>query len=129
MNETTPPITIAIADDYAPLLRELSRMLTALGFTVTIQAIHGQDLLAQLGAAAPHPPALCLLDINMPVLDGYDTARSLREQYPQIRILATSFAKQPAEIAEILKAGAHAFLFKDSPPEAYKQKLLELRLN
>ena len=120
------PITIAIADDYAPLRHELSRMLTALGFEVTIQATDGQDLLAQLGAAAPHLPALCLLDINMPILDGYETAARLRELYPQVRVLATSFAKEPEEIAQILAAGAHAFLFKDSVPDVFRQQLLAL---
>lgn len=122
----TQPITIAIADDYAPLRREIGRMLAALGFAVAIQATDGQDLLTQLGAAAPHLPALCLLDINMPVLDGYDTARHLRRLYPQIKVLAMSFAKEPEEIARILEAGAGAFIFKDSTPDVYMEKLLGL---
>ncbi|RYD54387.1 MAG: response regulator [Sphingobacteriales bacterium] len=120
------PPTIAIADDYEPLCRELSRMLRALGFGICIQATHGQDLLMQLGAAASPLPTLCLLDINMPVMDGYETARHLKELYPEIKVLAMSFDKEPQEIEKILQAGAHAFIFKDSPPDAFKEKLLGL---
>lgn len=120
-----PAITIALADDYEPLRREFARLLTTLGFNVVIQAIHGQDLLARL-QAAPELPALCLLDINMPVMDGYATARHMRQLYPGIRILAISFAKEPGEINEILQAGAHAFLFKDTTPEALMEALLRL---
>jgi DNA-binding NarL/FixJ family response regulator len=59
----------------------------------------------------------------MPVMDGYETARALKELYPEIRILAMSFDKEPGEIAQILEAGAHAFIFKDSTPYVYRQKL------
>lgn len=103
-------------------------MLRALGFYIAIEASNGQDLLMQLGAAALDLPSLCLLDINMPIMDGYETAGKLRELYPHIRVFAMSFAKRQEEIEQILQAGAHAFVFKDSPPEAFKQKLLELHL-
>ncbi|HEX8656460.1 MAG TPA: response regulator transcription factor, partial [Hymenobacter sp.] len=81
-------IRVFLVDDH-PIVRDGIRSLLEREPTVQVvgTAGNGQELLNQL----PHTPTdLVLVDINMPVMDGYATTLRLREEYPDVRILALS---------------------------------------
>lgn len=119
--------TIALVDDYFPIRKFLGSFLTEHGFSISYQAENGQDLLDQL-AAGVVVPEFCLLDITMPVMDGYETAGQLKDRYPEILILAYSCFDDQKRIEKILEAGAHRFISKDSSPEEIRDALLELQI-
>ena len=75
-------IKVAITDDEA-LFRKGMGMLIAdfEGIEFLLEAGNGQELLDNL-AAAEEMPAVVLLDLNMPVLNGIDTAKILKEKHP-----------------------------------------------
>ena len=61
-------------------------------------------------------PDLILLDLNMPVMDGYETTRWLRDNYPEVHVLMlTMYDSEPALI-RLLQAGVKGFLKKDIHP-------------
>lgn len=122
------PITIALVDDYPPIRKFLGSFLSDHGFTICYQAENGQHLLDQLGTGNVIPE-LCLLDVTMPVMDGYETARQLKEKYPEVQILAYSCFDDEKRIDKILEAGAHKFISKDSAPDEVRDALIELQLN
>ncbi len=86
----TTPVTTAIVDDHSLFRNGIASILShAQGITVTLQAANGQQLLDKLNDAA-QPPDICLLDINMPVMNGYETMAALNRHYPGIKVIAIS---------------------------------------
>ena len=74
-------------------------------------ASNGQELLDQL----PNIPTdLVLMDMNMPVMDGHAATLRLREDYPQIQVLALSMRAEELHIGRMLDAGAHGYVLKSA---------------
>ena len=120
---TTPLITIAVVDDHKYVREEMGNMLLLMGFHVTIKAANGKDFLEQLSKAESLPD-LCLLDLNMPVMDGIETARAVKLQWPGIKNLGYTFNSQ--EMARIIESGADACILKCGDAMELKKTLLEL---
>lgn len=81
-------ISVALVDDHKIFRQGLIEVLNHLGYTVTIEASNGKELLDTLSKTSI--PEICILDIHMPVMDGFETTRRLHKKYPQIKILAFS---------------------------------------
>jgi DNA-binding NarL/FixJ family response regulator len=60
-------------------------------------------------------PDTVLVDINMPVMDGIEATRRLRQLYPQLHCIALSVFDEDAIIIEMLDAGACGYLMKTRP--------------
>jgi DNA-binding NarL/FixJ family response regulator len=123
MNNTHP--TVAIADDHNLMRDTLAAFLLDLGYNVVIQAGNGRQLLDQLNSA-DFLPDLCLLDVDMPVMNGYETARYLREHHTSIKILATSVFYNEDKKEKMLRCGASRLISKISNPEEWKKILQEV---
>ena len=82
-------IKVLIVDDH-PLLRQgLTRLLELeQDIKVVGQAKNGEEALAVVEKLQPD---VILLDINMPGMNGIETTRILREQYPNVHVLALTF--------------------------------------
>jgi DNA-binding NarL/FixJ family response regulator len=106
--ENPHPVTIAIVDDHAMLRQAINMRLGLLGYKVVLEAENGQVFLDDL-PKLPAPPDICLLDINMPVMDGFETATALKKNWP--------FVSKASQI------GADGFLSKDASFEELKQAL------
>lgn len=77
-----------------------------------IEAGNGQQLIDQIAECAVVPD-LCLLDLNMPVLDGYETLLILKQRWPQIKVLVLTSHHLEYQIIRTLKAGACGYLHKE----------------
>jgi len=117
-------ISLAIADDAVVFRTLISVYLTKQGCSVICQASDGKDLLDQL-AASDTLPEICILDTNMPVMNGYETAKMLRLSYPRIRILAYSFANEAAK-RKMIESGADECVDKEAPPESLLEAITML---
>lgn len=112
-------LTVAIVDD-STFMRESARLrLSILGYKVVMEAENGQEFLDKL--AQGDTPDICLLDLNMPVMDGFETARNLKKNWPAIRILFHSMEK----IGEGAYAdwGADGFIAKDASAPDFRKAL------
>ena len=123
MNNIRP--TIAIADNHSLMRSTLAEFLLIYGYNVIIQAGNGQHLLEQLSNTS-NLPDLCLLDVDMPVMDGYETAYHLRKYYPSVKILATSVFYNEEKKEKMLRCGVNNFISKSGNPEEWKKILHEL---
>ena len=81
-------IRIAIADDHIMVRKSLNDILTLWQYTVILQASNGKDLLRQL--TEKNLPHICILDMNMPEMNGIETIKVLREKWPRIKIIVFS---------------------------------------
>jgi DNA-binding NarL/FixJ family response regulator len=109
-------ITVVLADDQALVRRGFRLILeTEPGVEVVAEAEDGQQA---IDAVARHRPAVVLMDIQMPGLDGLEaTRRILGRAGNQTRVLILTTFERDDYVFEALQLGASGFLLKTAPPE------------
>src|SRR5690349_10331104 len=118
-------IKVALVDDSSVIRNSIYEIITLWGYDVMVVAVNGKDLLRQL--SADNLPDICISDLNMPVMDGYETIAALKEQWPGIKIIAFSITNNKKEEARALEAGAHAFVSKLSSITELKKVLQSMQ--
>ncbi len=119
-------IKIAIADDHALFRKGICELLSDFKeIEVLFDVSNGAELIKAI-AAAVVKPEVCLLDINMPVMDGFETAREIKTQWPYIKILAVSMYDQDFTIIRMLHSGATGYVLKDIEPEELKEAIIQI---
>ena len=105
----------------------LRRTLSAAGWD-TSEAEHGQAALDQLEAGLV--PDLCLIDWNMPVMDGYTFVTRVRAdpRWRDITLMMVTTESEHSQIVRALAAGAHEYVIKPFGPEAILEKMEMLGL-
>ena len=113
--------TILIAEDN-PVNRELLREILEAGQYQVVEAGDGQEALAKLDQAQPD---LVLLDINMPVLDGFATLSRIRNhpQFSQLPVLAVTAYAMKEDREKVLGAGFNGYLSKPIDAAALLREL------
>lgn len=104
--------TILIVDDESSLAKVLNLKLTAEGFNVVI-ALNGQDALDQ---AEKNHFDLILLDLVMPILDGFEVLEKLKQTGNSTPIIVASNLSQEEDINKVKELGALKFFVKSSTP-------------
>ena len=123
--EKEKQITISIIDDHSGLRVSLQNFLQYSNFKVVLEAANGQLAIESLQMLEVLPD-ICILDINMPVMDGYQTAKELAGRYPGIRILVFSSLDNKRSIREMLSLGVKGYVLKGSSPEKLKTAVIKL---
>jgi DNA-binding NarL/FixJ family response regulator len=119
-------ITVGLVDDHQLFLKSLSLMLDGFpGFKVVIEALNGKDLQDRLKSATVVPDIM-LIDVNMPVLGGAETAEWLHQQYPLMHLVALSMNDADKSIIRMIKAGCCAYLLKDTHPNELEKAMNEI---
>lgn len=93
------------------------------GIAASLRAAGGIIVIAEandgdqaIEAFSLHRPDICLIDLVMPGKDGLETMRAIRSLYPDARLIALTTYGGDARIVSAMKAGARAYVTKDSPP-------------
>ena len=119
-------IKIGITDDHQLFLKSLSLLISSLkDFTIVVEAMNGKDLIEKLESKKIEPDII-LLDVNMPVMDGVQTADYLRNHHPAIKTVALSMKDDDATIISMIRAGCCAYLLKDIHPDELDKALHEI---
>lgn len=113
--------SIALADDHILLRDGLAGLVSKLGYEVLFQADNGQELMNKVATGAI--PDLVLMDINMPLKDGYETTSWLKKNYPDVKVLALSMYDDEHAIIRMLRSGARGYILKDSEPSELRAAL------
>ena len=112
---------LVLTDDHVLLRAGLAGVVKNLGHNVIFEASNGKDFINKLGKG--ESPDLVLMDINMPEMDGFEATQWLKENYPEIKVLALSMYDNDATIIRMLKCGARGYILKDSEPEVLKSAI------
>lgn len=107
------PIRLLLADDQALVRGALAALLNLeRDLQVVVEVGRGDEV---AGAAVAHDVDVCLLDIEMPGLDGISVAEQLREQGARARSLIVTTFDRPGYLRRAMDAGASGFVVKDTP--------------
>ena len=113
--------SIALADDHVLLRNGLASLIKNFGHEVLFEANNGEDLIRLIKEGKK--PDLVLMDINMPVKDGYETSSWLKENYPEIKVLALSMLDDENAIIRMIKSGARGYVLKESEPSELRSAI------
>jgi two-component system invasion response regulator UvrY len=118
-------IKVAVVDDHKLFRDGIVELIKGFsGYEVLIEADNGKDFINQI--SAQNMPELVLLDLNMKVMDGFETAQWLRKHYPSIKILVLSMYENENAIISMLRLGARGYVLKDIRKQELQQAISSL---
>lgn len=118
-------LRVLIADDHAVVRRGMAEFLSGHGrIEIVGEAANGREAIEM--ALELHPD-IVLMDVTMPVMDGIEATRRIRQALPGVRVIGLSMHEEPAVAGAMYKAGAVAYLPKHSASEAVVSAILAQR--
>lgn len=115
MNRYVNPVNILIADDHQLIIDGLSTILTN---EKTVGKIYSANNGKEAVDIALQNDIDCVIvDINMPVLNGLEATKVIKKEKPGIKIIVLSMQSDASIVNKMLKAGADAFVNKDTGKE------------
>lgn len=111
----TETIRLLIVDDHPVVRNGLRGMLANQpDFDVVGEAANGKEALA---LASSLRPAVVLMDLRMPEMDGVTATEQLKARWPEMYVLVLTTYDTDAEIVRAIEAGATSYILKDAPRE------------
>ena len=108
-------VNILLVDDHKIIRDGLRSLLKEeVEIAVVGEASNGQELINMLPETLVD---VILMDLNMPVMDGFEGTRYVREHYPDIKVLVLSMLDHENYISKILDAGALGYVLKNTGKE------------
>jgi len=104
------PPRVLLADDHRLLLEAFHKLLEP-AVTVVGAVADGHALLE---AASRLKPDIIVLDIGMPLLNGFEAGRQIKQKMPQVKLIFLTVNEDPDFVTEAFQAGASAYLLKKS---------------
>ena len=111
--------TVCVLDDDPSLVKAIERLLRAGGVPVKTFT----DPRALLQHAEQHQPRVVITDIWMPIMDGLEVQRRLRDLAPQASVIVLTSNDDPAVRAKALQAGAAAFFVKPADDDEFLDRI------
>lgn len=110
---------ILVVDDAAVMRMRYSALVTEAGHEV-VEAGNGEEAVALYAAESPN---LVLMDITMPVMDGIEATRMIRQLDPTAKVVIVSAVGQQAMVSAAIAAGALDFIVKPFQPERIRDAI------
>ena len=119
MKEEIFTIKVALADDHVLLRNALASLIDSFEDCKVIhQSNNGKEMMNFLkNGSIPH---VAILDLSMPEMDGYETAKLIQKTYPQVSVLMLTMYDAELSLIRLLQAGVKGFLKKDIHPSELK---------
>jgi two-component system, NarL family, response regulator DegU len=113
-------LRLLLVDDHKLLRQGLRRAVEEAGFDVVGEAGDGAEAVR---LAVELQPDLVLMDVTMPVLDGIEATRRLRNSAPEARVVILTMHGEEDTVNQALRAGAVAYLLKDCSTDEVAETL------
>jgi len=117
---------VIVVDDHVLLAQGIAGLVNSFEeFNVIKVFENGQELIDAL-AAKTIDVDIVLVDVKMPILNGIETTKILKDKYPDMKVLALSVEDEEETVIKMLKAGAKGYLLKDVDKEILYKGLIEV---
>lgn len=129
-NDAFPkPITIALADDHDLFRQGLCSLINSFeNCEVVIDVPNGIELISYLSTAKRRPD-ICILDVNMPKQNGFETLSIIKKKWPEQRVIILSMINEEYTILKMLKNGANGYLLKAGDYPQLKKAIADVYLH
>ncbi|WP_159473331.1 response regulator transcription factor [Chryseobacterium sp. 18068] len=118
--------TIVIVDDHLLIAKALEGIIDNFNdFKVIDVAENGKDMIDKFESGQTIPDII-LLDISMPVMNGFETASWLKENHPNIKVMALSMQGDDNSVIKMIRNGAKGYLLKNTHPKDLEIALTKL---
>lgn len=127
--ELTDQIKVAFAEDHVAVRKAIISIVEmgSKNIIFSIEADDGIKLLERLNQAATLPD-ICILDINMPNMDGHTVLLEIRKKWPSIKFLILTAFNDEYSILRMIKSGAGGYLLKSCSPSEIVEALEDIHL-
>lgn len=122
-------IKLAICEDQKLMLKGLESLLINYTDLFIVGLFENGQLLLDSIRTSRMVPDVVLMDIDMPVLNGFETVLLLRERHPKVKILILSTHHGASYVENAIQKGAHGYLNKGADPEEIYEAIKEAHLN
>lgn len=121
--KTSNSFKLLLADDHLLLRDALANLINTFDeFSVILKAANGREVIEAIKNDAK--PDILLMDLNMPEIDGYETARWVVKQHPCIKIAILTMYDTEVAMIRLLQLGVNGFIKKDIHPSELRKALL-----
>ena len=120
-NSSSRPIRVMIVDDHTMVRRGLATMLKVFDDLQLVGEAESGEAAIQLCAEVI--PNVILMDLSLPGMDGAVATRAIRQEFPQVKVIALTSFKEGDRIKNALEAGAIGYLLKDVSADELAQAI------
>ena len=115
--------SIVVVDDHILIAQALTGIIDKFRDYHVLYEVENGSLLIERFRQPKNIPDIVLLDITMPVMDGFDTARWLTQHHPGVLILALSMQDEEETLIRMIRCGAKGYLLKNVHPGELEKAL------
>ena len=120
---------IVIVDDHHLFTKALEDMINNFeGYEVSFCAENGKDFIDKLSKHKQKPDVI-LLDLNMPIMNGFETLSWIKTKEPDLKVLVLSMNDEESNVIRAVREGANGYLLKNTTPNGLKLALDHLLTN
>jgi two-component system invasion response regulator UvrY len=118
-----PIIKLALVDDHKLFRKGLITLIEMVSdrFVILFEADNG--LVLQQKMDTNNLPDIVLMDVNMPIMDGFASVQWLKDNYPQVKVLVVSMIEKEESVVRMIKQGVRGYLCKDVEPKELGEAL------
>jgi len=115
--------SVAIADDHLLIAKALAGIIDQFSDYEALYEVENGKVLQEKFKQPKNIPDIVLLDISMPVMDGFETAQWLKQFHPAVLIMALSMQDDDQSLIKMIKCGARGYLHKNVHPAELEKAL------
>lgn len=108
-------VTVLAVDDHSLFRKGMVMLLKS--FPEVGETLEAENGMMALDVLKKEPVKIVLLDLEMPVLDGWETAKKITANYPDIKVIMISSHKSMNVISDLIEMGVHSYILKESEPD------------
>ncbi|MEM6641476.1 MAG: response regulator transcription factor [Bacteroidota bacterium] len=127
MSDSKTSLRVLLTDDHALFRKGMMMLVKSFDEVKYLtEADDGKEAMLKL---REQDFDLVLLDLEMPVQDGWETAKMIIAQYPKVKIIMVSMHDSLQTIAELIELGVHSYLLKNAQPEEVHRAITSVMSN
>jgi DNA-binding NarL/FixJ family response regulator len=116
-------VRIFVTDDHKLLLDGLATLIQSIeGLELAGKFYTGAELIGALDNTN-HLPDICLVDIEMPGMDGIETVKIIRQKFPRLKVMALTMHDEFHFVSRMIAAGANGYLLKNVDREVFEKTI------